>query len=346
MKNPIFRSEFWHQYWIAIRRSKRDSRDRKNVLQITFFLLAFVCYYGYLILYASRGFLDREMIFPTCIGACFALMIVIGIAINNRLDARKARSESDLAVDQFLRQRLASDGFALSVLLMRSGSEELLREKQLPTEVEIITRRAHLAQLHKLEMWDQLPSELKNLLLLPDGHWQRDSLHRSAAFETLRCLRWVLRLDGQLQPLTYLPKMDYRPAAELLITPERLLTSTGMVEIWDIRVERNHADTFFSRCYAEAIGRNLIQPDVEDIHAWATDVFENARSSDQRDILVQHEAISELNEETFRYVFGLSFQRYSCLQIIMNLIDGLDQWQAWNNLCFPIKKTPAETVTP
>lgn len=334
-KPHIFSREFWRAYWVAIRRSTRDRRDLKHVLLLTAYLIVVILYYGYFIWSAKAGFdIGTGLILSVVI--FFVVTGFVGRWASNKLDERKARKEADLATNKMLRRRLASDGFALSVLLSRTGSEQMLREKLLPPEIEVVTRRFHIDRLRELKEWDRLPMQVRNLLLMPDGHWPLDLIATfRQSFETLRCLRWVLRVDESLEPLSYLPRMKYETAQELVEKPERLLSSIGMLETWDIRVERNKADVFFSRCYAEAIGRGWINDENGHAQSWAIGVYESARDLENRDTLVGYETVGELDEMTLRYITGVAFQRYKSLQLMMNLSDGADSWEEWTALCFP-----------
>jgi hypothetical protein len=339
----ILSREFWRTFWISIRRARKDARDRKNVLRFIFFLLISILYYGRLIWISvlAGGSGDKGTLFIYCIAAALIFIAAGGIWLSNSLDERKARIESDRAVDQSLRRRLSIDGFALSVLLSRAGSEQLLREKELPAGVQVITRKAHLEQLQKLDLWNALPGNVRNLLLMPDAHWPGDAIILPLSFEALRCLRWVLRVDPKLQPLAHLPTMSYTFAQQLLEKPDRFLAG-GMLDAWDIRVERNFADGFFSRCYAEMIGRGITTGVTPETFAWAQKTYEEARDEQVRDLLVAHETVSELNDDMLRYMVSISFQRYRCLQIIMDLQDGVDRWEDWHALCFPIREPPPQ----
>lgn len=335
-RRQIFSQEFWRTFWVALRRSRRDRRDLKLVLRLTATVLAFVLYYGYLIWTARAGF-DQGTLF-IILGAIFFVVTALVVRwMANKLDERQSRKESDLATNKTLRNRLASDGFALSVLLSRAGSEQMLREKILPPGIEVVTRRFHIDQLRKLDQWDQLPARVRDSLLFPDGHWPQEliiSLRRS--FEVLRCIRWVLRIDQTLQPLTHFPAMNYKAGEELIGKPDRLFASVGMLETWDIRIERNNADVFFSRCYAEAIGRGMINNDDKSTKSWAIDVYDSARNLETRDMLVGYETVGELSEATLRYIMETAFHRYTTLQLIIDLAEGADRWEEWTDLCFPL----------
>ncbi len=134
MRHHVFSGEFWREFWISIRRAKRDSRDRKALLRLLALLLFSLLYYGRILWVAGIESGDNGTLFIYGIFAFFLGIATFGIWISNKLDARKARNESDRSVDQDLRRRLSTDGFALSVLLSRAGSEQMLREKELPRE--------------------------------------------------------------------------------------------------------------------------------------------------------------------------------------------------------------------
>lgn len=326
---PVFSREFWRGYWIAIRRSGRDSRDRKAVLVLTLTLLGVFGYYGFWFFWSATH--DGEILLFIFI----FLIICLGRWIYHTIDEHRGRQASDRAVNKHLRDRIAADGFALSVLLARAGSEQLLREKELPPQIQIVTRQAHLAQLRQLSLWENLPIGVRDLLLMPDGHWPEGAIDLWRSFEILRCIRWALRLDSTLVALTHLPKMNYKSAGELIDKPERLLSSTGMLDIWDLRLARNQADAFFSRCYAEAIARGLFAPEDANAIEWANEVAKQARDPERRDTLVSHYTIAELNDGTLRYVVAIAFHRYHCLQFLINFLEGSTNPEEWIEFCFP-----------
>lgn len=332
-QRSIFSTEFWRSYWISIRRSRRDRRDLQFVLLTALVLLFFLAYCVPLLVY---GFADRTLVFVLLPFLVFLLLRWI----DNRREDRTIRKEADRAVNKPLRDRIAADGFALSVLLARAASEQLLREKELPPHIQIITRRAHLAQLRQLSLWESLPAGVRDLLLMPDGRWPQNAIDLWRSFEILRCIRWALRLDSTLVDLTHLPTMDYKSAIELLQKPERLLSGSGMLDTWDIRLARNQADAFFSRCYAEAIGRGIFKPGNPDSIQWANNLYQSARDPEQRDTLVSHYTVAELNDGTLRYVTTIAFHRYHCLQFLIKLLDGTKAWDDWIEFCFPDVRVP------
>jgi len=328
----IFSSSFWRSYWVALRRSRRDRRDLKNVVRFTAALLLFVGYYGYVIgSFAQHGAGSILLLFLSV----FTLALFLRW-ISNRRDEKAAEREDLANVNIGLRNRLAEDGFVLATLLTRASSEAMLKQKELPPGVEVITRRAQIEKLKSLRKWDTLPGAVRRLLLLPDGHWSQEQIQSTyPCFEILRCLRWTLYIDDSLTSLTYLPKMNYETAQSIFENPQPILDGTRLRPTWDIRVERNQADAFFSRCLAEAIGRGLISASSDETKTWAYDVSETARQPEVRDLLAGINTIAEIDDSTVRYLGALSLQRFRCLQVLLDLQLEACDWKAWDAVCLP-----------
>ncbi len=331
----IFSSSFWRSYWVALRRSKRDRRDLKNVIRFTVGLMFLIGYYGYLIWsFALNGAGSILGLFALIIGGAILLRW-----ISNRHDEKIAEREEAANVDTAVRDRLAEDGFVMATLLSRASSEAMLKAKELPPEVEIITRRVQIDKLRNLDNWEKLTGTVRELLLLPDGRWSQEQIQGTySCFEILRCLRWTLCTDNSLTPLTSLPKMNYKASHSIFTNPASILSGTRLRPTWDIRVERNQADAFFSRCLAEAIGRGTITASSDETKTWATGVNDTARLPDVRDVLAGIQTISEVDDFTLRYLASLGLLRYECLRLLIDIQGENPDWKAWEVLCFP--KTP------
>jgi len=335
----IFSASFWRSYWVALRRSSRDQRDRKNAIRLTFAIILFFGYFGGLIgFFALNGAAG-----PFLVGASLSASIILFGWLSNRRDEKEAEREDLANVDLALRSRLAEDGFAIATLLTRASSEAMLKQKELPPGVQVITRRVQLDKLKSMNKWETLPTEVRDLLLLPDGHWSQEQINSTySRFEVLRCLRWTLHLDDSLTPLTSLPKMNYQTAQSIFEYPESMLDGARLRPTWDIRVERNQANTFLSRCLAEAIGRGVISASNVEAQAWASDVNDSARRPEVRDLLAGIHTISEVDDATLRYLGSLSLLRCRCLHLLLDLQLEAPDWEAWASICFPTAPSAEE----
>jgi hypothetical protein len=338
--NHLFTAAFWRTYWVSIRRSRRDSRDLKIALRVTAVLLLFVIYYGGLI-WNIRAAFDAQTIGIFIAAALFAGGLIVLARMQTIRDRRQAEKEQLAATDTAVRDRLAANGFWLAILLGRAGSEQTLKEKILPEGISVITRQVHLEKLREGGQWDSIPATVRDLLLAADGHWTTEQIFSCRkCFEVLRCLRWVLCFDEELKPLTYLLKLDYSEAQQVLEQAGRFLGGRRLLPTWDIRVQRNEADAFFGRCYAEMICRGLIAVSDEPTMTWASGVKDAMVQPHQRDVLVGVDTVAELDEHTLRYAAGTAFHRYHSLQLMMRLQDGEDIWTEWEAFCFPAPVEP------
>jgi hypothetical protein len=139
--------------------------------------------------------------------------------------------------------------------------------------------------------------------------------------------------------------MNYKASQTIFEKPERIFEGKRLLPIWDIRVERNRADEFFARCLAEAIGRGLMTVNSPDTEKWASEVNETMRQAHVRDFLAGAQTVSELDDFSLMYLTTLSFHRQQCLQHLMNIQDGKDEWTKWESLCFPKLAPEAESDT-
>lgn len=336
-RQGIFSRSFWQSYWVALRRSPHDKRDRKVALRITLALLLFFGIYGTYIVWIVRHVFNSPGEWYIFAPGLLVLVVVITYSrISERKD-RLANDKADLAaVDPALRARLAQDAYTLAVLLTRAGSEHALKEKELPENRVAITRQIQMEKLRQLGKFATLPPSVRDLLLLPDGHWTEDQmLSVRKCFEIMRCLRWVLGEEPILTPLTQVPKLNFKDAQRLFESPQKILEGNRLLPNWDIRVERNNADFFFGRCFAEALGRGLISNQNPDIQAWAANVNQSMRENHVRDVLAGVQTIAEVQEAGLMYLAWTSQHRYTCLRLLMDLQDGKDRWAEWDQLCFP-----------
>jgi hypothetical protein len=337
----LLSKSFWRSYKISIRRSTRDKRDLKAACLISLGLLLFVGYYGTLIWNFFR-LPDGKLILTPAILLGSTILFIRWLS--ERRDQRAIDKEDEAAADQGLRAHLAQDAYFISVLLIRAGSEQSLKDKELPQEVTVITRRIQIERLRKLGKWETLPTHSRILLLLPDGHWSGNQIHSvRKCFEILRCLRWVLGIDSELTPLTHVPKLNYNNPQQLFDKPEKLLDGKRLLPAWDIRVERNRADEFFGRCFAEAIGRGLMQSHDPMAEKWASEVYEAMREPYVRDTLAGIHTIAEIEDAFLLNLTWTSYHRHQCLQLIMDFEDGTDKVEEWQSLCFP--QAPTVEIT-
>jgi len=209
----------------------------------------------------------------------------------------------------------------LAFLLHRAASERLL-EKKLPTGVEVVTRRAHREKLRETGSWEDLPLQLRDLLLLPDGGWNPGQKRAAeTCLEYFVVLRWVLRFDSWLRPLDRRAEYSIRDVQQVL-DPVPAHKLSDALPPWDVRVLRNTTDQRFARYWIEAIARGLVQINSsEHGTAEAKTVKDNIDSNrDVRDFLVGANTVSEMKDQQLGEEMVRCFHRWQILNVLVPVL--------------------------
>lgn len=320
MRGSWYSSDPWKALWIALRRFHRDSHARKNFLRLILSLiLAFagIGWYVAQVLWLSRG--DRLTTITVLATLLVMAALGIGGAVHFRWEERKQNRENP-AVPEEMRSAIFREAALLAILLRRLSSERLM-EKELPPEIEVITRRVLLDQLQVLELRESLEPVLLDVLLAPDGHWNAGLKHNAEiAWETFEVLRWELGL-GELRSLTSLPKYSVEDAIGLLNvkSPEKLVPKPS----WDIRPYRDQSERFFHRCVAELMARRELQQAEEDHVLEAIEAREQIiEKGYAADYLIGAQTVTELGTELLWFLTMRAHRRTEALKLLVDVTAG------------------------
>jgi hypothetical protein len=317
---PWISSRGWKALWVAIRRSHRDAHARKNLLQLAFSLvvaLLYLCWY----FFYFRGLLGTDRITGiTSLGVLIgAILLMTYGTVQEKWEKRKLEQD-DPAVKVDLRISLHREACLWALLLERLGSE-IGMEKEHPANIEIITRRVQLEKLEALGLRDDLDPFLLDVLLAPDGHWQRElKIRAQNAWECLSSFRWVLGL-GELRPLVSEAKYSYVDTQSVLGVkdPAKLY----VMPAWDVRPARNETDIFFSRCWSELIARGEISDTSEQdvaqaLHKRSSILAEGYTA----DYLIGTQTIPELPSPILWSAVIRAYNRWQVLSLLVEVISG------------------------
>jgi hypothetical protein len=260
------------------------------------------------------AFLDPQML------SGIPIFIGLGLGFIIRSLRRQARIDAELeksarAVPERVRRNILLVTYWLAVLLERCGSEFALL-KEIPPQIQIITRRVLLDKLAVNGVWEETPRQARDLLLKPDGHWtaQERSLVWDR-FEFLTVLRWVTRQEETLRFLALAPKHDYRQAKEIVKDVNWMSRDIARAPA-QIAARGNSAVAFLDRCWAEGISRGLVQVD-EANRAKAQELLcKIERDPESTDVLYEAQRIGELREEMLRQVYRRAAMRVNLLRCI------------------------------
>ncbi len=318
---PLFRGQTWRESWVAIRRARRDTRARAYLLRI--FAMVFFAGYSVVLIFAFVSGLGADSTFFVVAGIVLICFVSV-LAIHKWRDRQEARSASP-AVAPELQREMQKEALLIAILLIRAGSERMM-EKELPPEVEVITRRAQRERLMQLALWDDLPAAMKDLLLLPNGHWtDRQKWAAESCWEYFSVLRWVVRLDDSLRTLDRPPVYDLAKAREVVHSFEAWQPGDTLAP-WDLRPWRAQAGYHLGRLWTEAVARGLLQEGIE------PDQREQALRSKREidadgastDLLIDAQTVSELSNPQLWFLLRMAHRRWEILNFLVDWLSKDD----------------------
>jgi hypothetical protein len=327
----LFRAEFWSTAWVALRRFPRDRRARRFILVWSGLVAYTVVYLRVFLapLFAAGTHADFKAAIAPLLLAAVMLTCALAARAFYRSNERRnhipsllgdpnPKLNSESSEHPATAHELWRSTCLLAALLQRAGSESAIHTTTIAPGKEIATRRWQRDRLLTLGLWHDLPAEIRDLLLLPDGHWtepQRDSVN--ALHEYLPGLRWALGLNGTLQPLSRLPTYRGETILATLDTPHP--PTLRLAPTWELRTARDESYAYFDRCWLEAVARRIIG-----LHLEAHVLNEASRlkaeidqhNSASTDLLVGARTISELDDITLMRMVVTSHRRWDLLDLL------------------------------
>lgn len=249
--------------------------------------------------------------------AILALVVIPPIA--DRFEKRTQERASP-SVSPKLKEAIFREACLLATLLERLSSEKYL-EKEIPPEINIITRRVLLDRISALGLRQGLEPWLLDLLLAPDGHWTFDQKQRAHhAWECLSVFRWALGLD-RLPDLTYVPKFNTADAESLfkIKHPEQLF----VLPSWDLRPARNSAENFFWRCWAELVARRSVSVDDESQIERALELRSRIQGEGYTsDYIIGASTVTEIESDLLFFLTKRAYHRWQFLAVFVDVATG------------------------
>jgi hypothetical protein len=312
----------WTEIGRSLKRMHKDSRARKQVFSLALLLLiplVIIVYLAFMI--GSGAWLLLPVVIPVMWWrARRAKQEAEPIHIAPMPDPVPALSEEAQAA---LRTYFAELALIYAVLLDRSGSERFLKEKELPADMEITSRRVHVNLIKQYSLWDRMAAADRDAVMLADGHWTTENINRiTTGIEPLRLLRWVLRLDFRLPHVGQQLYGDLAIAHELVIDPGLLFNGTDLADVELIRVALNDAALFRGRCLAEAINRGYAGVQDEKTAQWAEEVSRNLRGKQNEDLVLGDQLVSESERGQLEWAGLLATVRCRFLDEVIKTIES------------------------
>lgn len=312
----MFRWETWRAGGVALKRFHKDKRARKQVRQLLFFVLA-------------------PFLLPFCLLLALTPGGLVGLligSIRSEMARDKRNTEAMQAQEEYpepppvsaeLRREFAEMALTAAVLVDRAGSENFLKHKELPEGVEVVTRQRHMQILREYGLYERLGEQERDLMLLPDGHWEAGAIDQVVLqLEPLRLLRWVLRVDGFLPTVGATMQADFRLAGTIVKEPKMLFEGTQTVSMDGLRTALHAADQYFFRCWAEGLRRGIYTADENPDAERAREYAERMQGKEGEDLLLATTIVSMAEDADVRLGATLALRRWRLLEWVKGRMYG------------------------
>lgn len=319
-------SSTWYEAGLSLRRVHKDRRARKYLRTLAFLLVIPVLCLVYLVWLLRTG---AVFLVP------FLIPVIWWIRRQNRLNQPvhvTPQPEAPRLVEMTAEQRdrfctwLGELGLFYAVMLDRAGSELFLQRKELPPNIEIVSRRTHIDLLRRTGIWDKLSPADRDAVIIADGHWEQPMIQRvTLAMEPFRLIRWLLRVDFYLPVVGKQVRGDFGLAHEIVLAPEKLLAAHEFIRPEGLEIAVRSARDYFYRCFAESLHRGYRTPRNEDAAKWAADVATRFSGRQHDDLTIGTKLVSEADQDEILWTTAQSHTRMTFLTCITSLVNNPDQ---------------------
>jgi hypothetical protein len=313
----------WREAGLSLRRAHKDPRARKLLLQLLLLLitpLLCVVYFAWLV--SSGAIFFAPFVIPAI------WWIRRSHKRNEPLQIAPQSESRSVPVDEdnpAIRGYLGQMGVLYAAMLDRAGSESFLRGKELPPNIEVISRRTHIDLLRRTGIWDKMAIADREAMMMADGHWGTELIARtSIGMEPLRLLRWVLRVDYFLPFIGRDASPSYAMAHEIVCDPQKVLEAKKIIDRNSLATARGAAEDYFYRCAAESISRGYHEIEDETAKAWAGDVSLALAGKQGEDLVLGARLVSEATPTELSQALIRARTRMNFLAWIEALVNGSD----------------------
>jgi hypothetical protein len=317
----LFHPSTWRQASLSLRRAHKDRRARMHLLGLGLMLIFPLVCLVYLAWLLQSGAIVLFI---------FAIPVVWWIRRNNRLNEPAhitPQTEPPKPVEMTADERrrfcagLAELGLFYAVMLDRAGSELFVQHKELPSNLEIVSRRTHIDLLRRTGIWDKLHSADREAIMIADGHWETSMIQRvSLAMEPFRLIRWLLRVDFYLPAVGMQAKGDFGLAHEIVLAPDKLLAARQLIDPEGLDIALHSAREYFYRCFAESIHRGYGTSSNKDAARWASEVATRLSGRQHDDLTIGAKLVSEADRDEILSTITQAHTRMSFLSLIGKLV--------------------------
>lgn len=326
----VLTKDFWREFWLDLRRARKHGPARKAVglrLLLLFYLIGYISYNV-----AIFRSLHDPMLEAASGGVLLLTFAIIGAVKVSQWREARAQLRQDIAGTPVgVADLLQKYAHALTALNERALSELYLSKYALPEHLQVTTRRVTIDSLREAGAWEAVPVEVRAWMMRPDGEWPvAVALSLLSSAETLHSLLWALALLPRIRPLDDLLRpLDFAKLAKLLQK-----AAHGVLPTWELRVERNAATKFLSRCHAERIARGSIEAESDEQKKVVDEWIDAINDHRKPEAFIGAQSVAELDEDELFSASRAAALRVLTLARVIDILDGRPAQEELSSVIF------------
>ena len=324
--NSLF-VKFWKQLRFDVPRMATHAASRKRVgivlLTIVFLILVFSAFYGPIALFEYK--------FGGGIGGLAAVVIMYALAFGLRRGLKNTGNTIALGIsaapEPSLRQAILKQRLVLATVINRAAFE-IAKQSEKPLNLETGTARTWMLERLRVEnLWELLPTTLKDCLAAPEGSWTKDCAGRALLhLDAVAVLTWMLNPHSGLESLRTASNDGGETLRIALLKPDPIADLNFLRTETELQTQHDPAIIYLKRLSNELIKRGVAKGETEpSLDEYAGAYMTYAASIGEADIVAEDlplggVLVSEASTEEIFHLRGVAAVRLVTLQALQNAL--------------------------
>lgn len=327
MANDNLFTKFWRQLRFDVPRMATHAASRKRVgivfLSVLFLIILFSAIYGPIALFEYK--------FGGGAAGIAIVVIMYVLALSLRRGLKNSGNAIVLGISATpapsLRQAIFNQRLILATVVNR-GAFEIAEQRKSPLNHETgIARTAMLDRLRAENLWETLPTPLRDCLAAPEGSWTKEHAGKVLLhLDAVAVLTWMLNPQAELASLRTASSEGRETLRIALLKPDPVAELNFLRTETELRVQHDPAIIYLKRLSNEAIKRGVAKGELEtslEEHAGAYMAYAASIGEAEfvaEDLPLGSVLVSEAPTEDILHLRGVTAVRLVTLQALRNAL--------------------------
>jgi hypothetical protein len=319
--------QFWRQLRFDVPRMATHAASRRRVgvvfLSILFLILIFSAIYGPIALFEYK--------FGGGLAGLVAVAIIYVLAFGIRGATKNSGNAITLGISTApapsLRQAIFNQRLILAIVVNRAAFEVSQQSKN-PLEQEAgIARASMLDRLRAENLWETLPTLLKDRLAAPEGSWAKeDAVKALIHLDAVAILNWMLNPQIELASLRIASSEGQETLRLALLKPDPSAELNFLRTETELRAQQDPTVIYFKRLSNELIKRGVEEGALERaLEEYAGAYMTYAASIGEAEFVAEDlplgsGLVNEASTEDIFHLRGVAGVRFVTLQALLDAL--------------------------